>query len=281
MAADGRRIKYDFRIGGSGTSSQGVAFVAHNPVSNRYLVVWNDDRDAATRGWDVYGQRLKATGTPAGEVFRISTSTDTFDEVPRGVIRNPINNQYLVLFTGGVLGGWESIHGQRVKASGRLAGEPFRINQTPLSPSEGFPAIAHNATRNQYLVAWSNSTTGADSEWSVVGQRVKATGRPAGDQFEISDATAAHPVHTPAITHGPSTDQYLVVWMGLQWNLLVRTVRGTGKPIGPSLQISDLSHTLYPAAVHNPVEQQHLVIWTAQLELPRRDADIHGQFVAE
>ena len=81
LAADGTRIGGDFRISGpAATSYEYDPAVAYNPASNQYLVVWRDRRNDATRGWDIYGRRVKATGKPAGGDFRISGPAATDNE---------------------------------------------------------------------------------------------------------------------------------------------------------------------------------------------------------
>ena len=55
-----------------------VAFVG---TTRRYLVVWNDGRNAGTSGSDIYGQRVKAGGALAGGNLRVSGSGATGDEM--------------------------------------------------------------------------------------------------------------------------------------------------------------------------------------------------------
>jgi len=70
--------------------------VAYNSTSNQYLVVWKDWRNDATRGDDIYGRRVKASGKLAGGDFRISGPAATSNELGPVVAYNPTSNQYLV-----------------------------------------------------------------------------------------------------------------------------------------------------------------------------------------
>ena len=61
----------DFRISGlAAVRADRKPAIAFNTVSNQYLVVWEDDRNAPARGTDIYGQRIKASGLFAALDFR-------------------------------------------------------------------------------------------------------------------------------------------------------------------------------------------------------------------
>ena len=64
FSATGSRLGFNFRISGRvATADEFEPAAVFNPVSNEYLVVWQDSRTwDATQGWTIYGQRLSATG---------------------------------------------------------------------------------------------------------------------------------------------------------------------------------------------------------------------------
>ena len=98
VSAAGAMTGAEFRISSPGaTWNEGVPAVAWNSRANRYLVVWDDDRDMATRGWDVYGRRMSAAGVAAGAEFRISGPGATADEWKPAVAWNGTAGQYLVV----------------------------------------------------------------------------------------------------------------------------------------------------------------------------------------
>jgi hypothetical protein len=59
LATTGSRVGPDFQVGGPGATAEDTQpVVAWDDTANRYLVVWEDARNAPTRGTDIYGQRL-------------------------------------------------------------------------------------------------------------------------------------------------------------------------------------------------------------------------------
>ena len=279
VSADGRRIGGDFRIGESAGSDQRIPSVAHNRFSNRYLIVWGDDRNLTTSGWDIYGQRLKPSGKPAGSEFRIATSSAPTDECPKAVIHNPISNRFLVVWTDAQYE-WENVYGQVLKPTGVPAGDDFRINGAPIDTGMTRPAVALNEVRNQYLVAW---TSGGDQapEWRVEGRRIKASGKLAGDPIDINLSIPAQR-EQPAVSHDPSTDRYLAVWLALDQVVYGRHLRATGRPTGDAFPISDPAVTYreqWPRVTGNPIDGRHLVFWiTPSLDGP--PMDLYGRLVA-
>ncbi|HUU61456.1 MAG TPA: hypothetical protein VMX37_03630, partial [Acidimicrobiia bacterium] len=70
VSAAGARLVANFGVSGAAaTADDDEPAVAWNQAANEYLVVWMDRRNQATRGSDIYGQRLSATGERLGDNF--------------------------------------------------------------------------------------------------------------------------------------------------------------------------------------------------------------------
>ena len=67
----------------------------------QYLVVWVDDRKSATPSFDIYGQRVSASGSRLGPDFRVSGRNATSDERDPAVAYNPDAGEYLVVWGDG------------------------------------------------------------------------------------------------------------------------------------------------------------------------------------
>jgi len=292
VKANGNLTGGDFRISGTAaTSDERSPMVAHNSATNQYLVVWLDHRDEGTRGWDVYGRRVKASGRLAGGDFRISGPAATDDEWEPAVAYNPTSNQYLVV--------WEDkrnyatrkwdIYGRRVKAGGNLAGGDFRISGTAATSDDGEPAVAYNPTSNQYLVVWRDYRNSGTRGYDIYGRRIKAGGNPAGGDFRISGTAATSGEWDAAVAYNPTSNQYLVVWKDSR-NLVTRgsdiygrRVKAGGRLAGGDFRISGPAATfgeLWPTVACNPAGNQYLVVWQDGRKEGTRGWDIYGQRVA-
>ena len=78
----GIAIESSFRITGPGANAYSLnPAVAWNDTAHEYLVVWNDGRNYETRGIDIYGQRVSATGSLLGSNFRVVGTGATGDDL--------------------------------------------------------------------------------------------------------------------------------------------------------------------------------------------------------
>ena len=78
LTADGERTGPEFRVsGGNATADDSWPDVAADPDGGRYFVTWMDQRNEATRGRDIFGQLLTASGARVGWNIRASGSKAT------------------------------------------------------------------------------------------------------------------------------------------------------------------------------------------------------------
>lgn len=208
IRANGSAIGDDFRVSGPGaTAESATPAVAYSPAANQYLVAWQDQRDEAERGWDIYARRVKANGVPAPSDFRISNGGATADEYSPAIAYDSTDAEFLVVWQdqrSGVFG----IYGQRVEAGGPKTGSNFRISRGPAD--ESGPAVAFSDTADQYLVVWEDERNAALRGRDILGRRVAADGTPLAQAFRVCGAAGTGADRFPAITFGEQ--EYLVVW---------------------------------------------------------------------
>ena len=93
------------------------------------------------------------------------------------------------------------IYGRRVGADGQRLGEQFRITGLYTPGNEASPAIAWNATTNQYLVVWVDDRVFPARGYDIRGPHPRRIGRrasvPLGSRGLPEDA-AAETSHGPA-----------------------------------------------------------------------------------
>jgi hypothetical protein len=182
----GAEVGGDFRISNVGPDNNGLyepgvdpPAIAYNSVDNQFLVTWyGNDPPLTVPEYEIFGQRLSATGAEVGTDFRISnvgaegdTARNTFSPT---VTYNATGNEYLVAWYGDI-GAEIEVCGQRVAgASGAEIGGDVRLSN--MGPDDDatragfFPALAWNSTANEYLATWYGDVD--DEEFEVYARRV-------------------------------------------------------------------------------------------------------------
>ncbi len=317
-AAGGGTGPNDFRIsdmGPDGNTSYAAHFpdVAYNSTDNQYLVVWYGD-DVTNEEFEIYGQRLNATGGDLGaNDFRISDMGPDGDIAYRAeypaVTYNHTSNQYLVVWQGvdntaPLVAGEQEIFGQRLTATGGGTGpNDFRLSDMGPNGNNTYwayrPAVAHNGAGNEYLVVWHGDDDTPPlvyDEHEVFGQRLNSTGVEVGDndarlsfmgEDELGDA------YDPAVAYNSTNNEYLVVWEGDDgFTPLVnneyeiwgqRVDAATGALLGPAIRISDMgpdgnaNYGAYnPAVAYNSTANEYLVVWSGD-DTTDGESEIYGQ----
>jgi uncharacterized repeat protein (TIGR01451 family) len=141
--------------------------LAYNSADNQYLIVWWDNRNAAT-GWDIYGQRLASDGELLGIDLAISDAQGA--QWSPDVAYSSFDNDYLVV--------WEDnrnststafdIYGQRVTRDGEMQGDNFPISAA--SDNQEHPALVYNDLEDQCLVVWEDRRNYDALRWEVYGE---------------------------------------------------------------------------------------------------------------
>lgn len=290
VRADGSRVGGDFLISdGSAASDVGLPAVAYNSTANQYLVVWSDWRGSVP-GFDIYGQRVAASGRLVGPASHISAADAASDRDLPVVAYNPVTNQYLVVWADArnryqpPLRGYD-IYGRLVSARGSPVGRDFRISGPGATAWDSHPAVVYNPTANEFLVVWvdprDHEARGAD----IYGRRIAADGSRVGFDFRISDPGATAWENQPAVAHNPITNQYLVVWQDdrdlptSQHDVYGRRVRANGSRVGDEFRISRWGPTSgggAPEVTYVPTSNQYLVVWSDYRSV-NRGADIYGR----
>ncbi|UCF80588.1 MAG: hypothetical protein JSV08_08795 [Acidobacteriota bacterium] len=131
-----------------------------------YLVVWEDIRNSATTGWDIYGARVQASdgllldGPPdTGGIAIATLSGGTNPSVASN------GTDYFVV--------WPGVKGTRVTSAGIVL-DPSGIDISTAPGSQVVPSIASNGT--DYFVAWEDTRSGSLGSLDIFGTRVTESG---------------------------------------------------------------------------------------------------------
>ena len=185
----------------------GLPAVATLPGQDRFLVVWDTER-VSQDGSSLRAKFVDSRGTTIEAEFA-ATSPGGVQHIPAATA-NPSANEYLITW-------WDfrarqgDIYGQRISADGALLGQDFLIAQA--ANFENWPpAVAFNATANEYLVVWYEDR-GEPGQSNIYGRRVSAAGLPLGQVFLVANEGLQV---RPAVAVDNQSGAYLVTWSRLE-----------------------------------------------------------------
>jgi hypothetical protein len=270
--------------------------VVYNPVSNEYLVVWWGDTSVRTE-YEIWGQRLSASGADVGGIFRISNMGPDDDTNYTGshpaVAVNPSNGEYLVVWHGEdntppLVDNELEIFGQRLTAAGtEIGADDFRISEQGADGNTASTAdsasVAYNPVSNEFLVIWLGEI-GVSNKFEVWAQRLSAAGTEVGgSDYQISaigptNDPSFDAIATPSVAANPNTGGYMAafsanvgpplangkfeVWGQLLTNAGQRTNADDFR-ISEMGADNDPTHGAFePAVAADPVSGEYLVLFT-------------------
>jgi uncharacterized repeat protein (TIGR01451 family) len=308
----------DFRVSWMGPDGDTRFFaldpaVVYNSTADEYLVVWAADGPLGDDEFEVYGQRVNAAdGSLVGARFRVSHmgidgDTGVYVRDP-ALAYNATADQYLVVWSAdeagsGLVDDEFEIYGQVLAANGAAVGSRFRVSNTGPTGDPDFdalnPAVAYNSVSAEYLVVWQgdgDSAPPVDNTVEIFGRRVSALGAPLGTSpFRISDMGTDGDVdfraQDPALTHNATTNEYLVVWEGVddapglaagEVEIFGQRLAASGAESGANdFRISDMgpdgdaSYAAdHPALAWNSLDNTYLVVWSGD---DGGELEVYGQ----
>ena len=217
--------------------------IAYDPTRNRYLAVWEDDRDGGgdndrTRPYaqryeildeDIYGVFIDASTYQVGANFKISNAAgDDRNERFAEVVYNQVYDEFMVVWQrlDGVLPdddvnvisadhAWRAVVGQRIAGDGSFIGGNFDI-QTNAAFQQTYtsdipkPSIACNTRIGTYVVTWTEQYSGSSTRY---GKYAMVVLNGAGVQVGPVGAIATGSTET-RIVYNHTGDEFVVAWHG-------------------------------------------------------------------
>jgi hypothetical protein len=288
VSAAGSLVGGEFRISGPGaTSDETEAAVAYGRAANEYLVVWADGRTSISRGSDIYGQRVSATGSLVGANFPISGTAAVGADLWPAVAYDSAEGAFLVVWQDDrkTASRGSDIYGQRVSVRGYRVGANFRVSGPGATAREGVPALAYNSATHEFLVVWWDLRDGGPRRSDIYGRRVSASGTPVDEDFRVAPPGQRRQ-YFPAVAFGSGIHQYLVVWQDVRpyYNnpeIYGRRVSGWGSPRGPEFPIPGyVGSEVEPAVAHGAAADEFLVVWSDWRDAPWWGSNVYGRRVS-
>jgi len=248
-----------------GTHPLGGLAMAFNPQTNRYLVVWADERSGH---WEIWGTLVDASGNqvaiggplwsqPGG--FLISTGdVGTFWGYAAAPIVACGDDEYLVLWSRQISEDPDIVvtYGRRVSADGCPIGDVLG-GYCVIGPG-GNGMVVYNNRDNEYLHVVESYT----GFFHFSGVRISATGEILG-YIDV-------PAYAEGLSYNPVRNEYLILY--LEWELdypdshemvYVQRLSNTGVMLGDPIHIAGtLEKNAYPRSIsYNTSADEYLVSW--------------------
>jgi RHS repeat-associated protein len=254
--------------------------LAYQDQAGQYLLVWEQAYDSPQE--DIFAQRVDDQGQPLGEPVNLTGDPDVGQWRPR-IAAGPPGSGYLVVWedernesTTGV-----DIYGHLLDHSGYLSGTLIAI--ATAANSQQTPAVAYNAQRDEYLVAWADYRNYPTTHADIFAQRVGSDGSLVGGPISIVvDGYQGD----PDVAYNPDEDTYLIVFEDQRpgsnsIDVFAQVVTGDGSLSGPSFEVSGANRYQYdPALAYSQAGHVFLVAWGDNRDDTQWQWDIFGQIIS-
>jgi hypothetical protein len=243
--------------------------VAYSPVQDEYLVAYTYAH--STTDFDIYARRIKWDGSWIGPPIPINT--DLGKQWYPAVAYNSHDDEYLVVYENYWADGSRDIAAQRIRASD---GAPLSWRNIAAAPGtvRRLPAVAYNAARNNYLIAYTFQHPG---DGDIYARITSANMGVLGPELHLVDNT----FHQDGVALAAGPDEVLAVWEDgpspTHRTIYGRRITGAGD-LQPYIPIGDeVNQVFTEVAVAHSELYGYLVTW--RHALAPDDWDIHGRFV--
>jgi hypothetical protein len=222
------------------------AEVVYNPVSDDYLVAWEDKRYGAPN-YSLFAQRVSITGTLIGEEIEVTDPHENLGFF--GGVSGAVNQSGETLLVWSHTENGYDVFGQMLDSSGVLTGSVITL--TTASDWQRRPDVAYDDQSDTFLVVWEDERGG--SEFDLYAQHLLATGALSGSNYVLVDNSGPD-AQNPDISANDN-GQFLVVWQqelsGSDTDIYAqRVTASTGAAQGSTIDVGTGSgHDRYPTGI--------------------------------
>jgi len=120
--------------------------------NGRAVVVWESSTAGNLSTYDIYARRVNLNGSPAGEEFRVNTTTESYQGRP-SVAMDAIGNFVVAWDSQGQDGSFGGVYARKFDYNGNPLSGEFLVNTTT-SGSQTLPAVAADLNTGRFVTAW-------------------------------------------------------------------------------------------------------------------------------
>ena len=230
--ADGSLFGNDVAVSDA-SADQVAPSVAYSTVTQRFLVVWQDGRNAGVTGENIYGRIFNPNESLPGEDIVISNATG--NQNAPSVAYDVVDQRFLVTWRDGRNSGFtgQDIYGQVVNADGSLHQTASNVNFviSEALNNQDVPSVAFNSNCANGLVAFQTEVTGVpELGFAPIGDPCRETYstvtliQPNGGEIVPSGST--YPIHWGAPEEAISFE--IEYSYGGSWKTIAEGITGTG-----------------------------------------------------
>ena len=206
----------------------------------------------------------------------VQISVNAFPECHRyraAVAYNWNHDEYLVVWHLTCDDGTRAVYARRISASGQPLAGSFLVSYQ--LENQVHPAVAYNATDDEYLVVWMYDISGDGSRYDIRGRIIPWNCHDPGASSIIGNLVYPYDMWSPAVAWGNVHNVYMVTWdvysatTDQPLSIAGRPVSGDGAP-GTTVELTWSNSPHYSDVVYNAAKDEFLVVWV------RSYSDIYG-----
>jgi hypothetical protein len=233
--ANGAALGPQLRVNSNAQGGQQEASVT-GLADGGYVISWSSVSGQDGSSYGVYAQRFGANGLPAGNEFRVNTSTlgNQYQSSVTGLADGSFVVAYYSDYIGSTL--TNDVLAQRFAADGTPLGAEFTVN-TNLSNTQYEPALARLGSG--FVSVWSDNSGADGSGLGVYAQRFAADGSKLGAALLVNTTTAGS--QQGADVAELAGGGFVVSWHS-GGQAYAQRFDAAGNKVGAELMASDVDH---------------------------------------
>lgn len=228
IARDGSLIGTNFKVNDDSASAhQRISSIAMEKGGN-ICITWEDERGISC---DIYRAVFDSLGRECGANLRLNDDLGTAAQYYASVAGG--NGRFLVAWSDN-RNGWD-IYAQLLDREGYPLGTNFRVNAEIGNTFQWYPYCAMDSF-NRAAIVWMDYRNGGSQIYARI---YDENGNPTGDEFPVSDSSAACYYASVAMNAGGF---WVVAWMdyrdGGDANIYCQLFRPDGSRIGSNIRVN-------------------------------------------
>ena len=221
-----------------GTCEQGSPAVASDRSGN-FIIVWFDERNWDSSGYDIYAQRHDSLAIPLGSNFKVNDDSGAAWQRWPSVAMDGSGN--FVITWVDQRNVHYDIYAQRYDSSGAPVGPNFKVNDDIGSASQLFPDVVTDNSGN-FTITWHDNRSGS-YYFDIYAQRYDSSGAPIGFNFKVNDDTTPTDQVYPAIAID-GFGNFVVTWRdtrhgSMYLHIYAQRYDSSGVPLGSNFKVSE------------------------------------------